>query len=249
MKRWFSIIFFILASSCVCKAQFIDLLNKQKLNTYMYDLGVSFSLFTPNSISFQSLSFIDDMGYTSYLDMNQTKFSISIPLNIRYKIWLFTTDCGYRSITYTPKTVTTQTAYAKRAVHYPYGFKYGYISSNWAYTSIAAGFEIFQLGLCFDYYIGSTKKDNSYLHFKSIGNNSYSSIVPTIFIKSGMSTSHLRVNVLLGFQTKGYLDGIKLFKTTGIKQSAFDDAPSLSFGLSINYKFYSSYGKYHVYNL
>ena len=218
----------------------------------MYDLGVSFSLitssFTPNFNYFQSLSFIDDTGKTSQLDMNQTKFSISIPLNIRYKVWLFTTDCGYRSISYTPKTVTTQTAYAKRIVRFPYGSRYGYLTSNWAYTSFAAGKEHLQIGLCFDYYIGSTKKDNSYLHFKSIGNNSYSSIVPTFFMKSGLSTSHLRVILIIELQTKGYLDGIKLFKTTGIEQSAFVGVPSLSVGVSLNYKIYSSYGKYHVYN-
>lgn len=227
-----------------CLAQVVRPLHNSHVAYKPFDIGLCLTSYVTSERS--GLYYYDENGTWSSLDLHQSTFAVSAPFTFNYNLISVIAELGYKQVLYTPEQSTSQTAYAKRIVDFPLITNSGYLSSHWASCSLSVGIlsNLISAGFSLDFFMGSTKKDNQYFHFISVGNNSYHRMVPSFYLMPGFSTAHLRINLRVGFQARGYLDGVRLFKTTGREQNRFKDGFNCIAGLSIIYKIFTTYGKY-----
>lgn len=253
MKKLLSLILLLFISSLLSYSQVVQPLKKKTPMRRKMDVGLRIGYFPAHKGTYDRLFYDDPYGNTRYITLRPTTLQVDVPLNLTWDAFYVLTGLGVKWIGYTPRSVETISSYAERVLDYPYSFVNGYLSSFWGTYSLSVGLKNILLvdlglGISLDCFLAASKISNPDNLFISIGRNSYSSVVPTFFIETGFDTARFRINARAGFQARGYLDGERLYRTTGQLQRSFDTGPEISLGLLLTYKLYSSYGKYRVYN-
>lgn len=192
----------------------------------------------------------DPYGNTIDMTLMTHTISVDVPANLQLGMLLLSGSAGIKWLGYTPIESKIRGLNATKTVSYPVGFSNGYLSSFWGTCSASIGvitLSFLKLGVSFDFFLGANKKSNPDNSFLSIGENSYSRIVPAFFVEAGFPTAHFRIALRAGFETRSHLDALSLYRITGVQQLHVDGGLSPILGVLMTYKIYSSYGKYHVY--
>lgn len=247
MKKFLVTGIFLMGTINGCLAQVVRPLHNSHVVYKPFDIGLSLTSYIDSGRP--GLYYYDENGASSIVDLHQSTFAVSVPISLEYNAVSVVAEFGYKQVLYTPEQSTNRTAFAERIIEFPLTTDNGYLCSHWASCSLSVGFcsteiDLIKAGFSIDFFLDSTKKDNPYFHFVSVGNNSYSRLVPSFYWMPGFSTAHFRINLRVGFQARGYLDGVRLFKTTGHEQNRFKDGFNGIAGLSIIYKIFTTYGKY-----
>ena len=246
MKKALSFCLFFLSLYQTALSQTVQPLQNQLLRDQGFDicLGISYNVISDSP----RLSHSDEFGNSTWTSLRSSAYSIEVPVNYRIGGLLFaTSSIGIKDLLLTPLSNETSNSMAESETHYPFDLSRGYSNSLWSEYRFSIGSELIKFGVSINHLLYASKKRNEENLLISLGKNSYSRFVPSIFVEYSLETTHFRLGLRGNFQFWYYLDGKKLFRTTGEEQRSFDTGPDFSLSFFVAYKLFESYGRYHSY--